>query len=136
MRLAEHESEGHNEELIALIVADVQDPVTPILKAALVGKGLHDAGRVIARLGKVVHHSAVMIHENLLRVGAVEIYLGHVQPPSIWRAAKRAQRCRRRRSGTKARFGDASRIWNHIQMFMSGNKIICAPRGLPFADQW
>ena len=28
IRLAEHESEGHNEELIALVVADMQDPVT------------------------------------------------------------------------------------------------------------
>ena len=41
IRLAEHKREGHNEELIALIVADAQDPVTPILKAALVGEGLH-----------------------------------------------------------------------------------------------
>jgi hypothetical protein len=29
MRHAEHENEGDNEELIALIVADMQDPVTP-----------------------------------------------------------------------------------------------------------
>jgi len=38
MGLAEHEGERHNEELIALIVADMQDPVTPILEAALVVK--------------------------------------------------------------------------------------------------
>jgi hypothetical protein len=37
IRLAEHESEGHNEELIALIIADMQDPVTPIREAALAG---------------------------------------------------------------------------------------------------
>src|SRR5215813_1830826 len=78
MGLAEHESEGHNEELIALIVADMQDPVTPILEAALVGEGLHDTGRMIAR----VHHGAAVIDENLLRVRAMEIYLGHVQPPN------------------------------------------------------
>src|SRR5262245_57623860 len=84
MRPAEYESEGDNEELIALIVADMKDPVTPILETALVGEGLHDAGRVIARLGKVIHHGAVVIDENLLRVGAVEIYLSHVQPPSDW----------------------------------------------------
>ena len=58
IRLAEHESEGHNEELIALIVADMQDPVTPILGASLVGEGLHDAGRMIARLSEVVYHGA------------------------------------------------------------------------------
>jgi hypothetical protein len=82
MRLAEYESEGHYEELIALVVADVQDPVTPILEAALVGEGLHDTGRMIARLSKIIHHGAAVIDENLLRVGAVEIDLGHVQPPS------------------------------------------------------
>jgi hypothetical protein len=29
----------------------------------------------------MVHHGAVMINEGLLRVGAVEIHQGHVQPP-------------------------------------------------------
>jgi hypothetical protein len=80
--VAEHTNEGHNEELIALVVADMQDPVTPILEAALPGEELHDAGRVIARLSKIVDHGAATIDENLLRVRAVEIYLGHVQPPS------------------------------------------------------
>ena len=85
MRLAEHESEGHNEELIALIVADMQNPVTPILEAALVSERLHDTGRMIARLNEVVHHSAAVIDENLLRVGAMEIDLGLVQLPSMER---------------------------------------------------
>src|SRR6516165_12307960 len=40
------------------------------------------AGRVIARLSRIVDHGAAAIDENLLRVRAVEIYLGHVQPPS------------------------------------------------------
>ena len=35
IRLAEQESEGHNEELVALVVADMQDPVTPILEATI-----------------------------------------------------------------------------------------------------
>jgi hypothetical protein len=82
MRLAKHEDERDNEELIALVVADMQDPVTPILEAALVGEGLHEAGRMIARLSEIVHHGAEVIEEYLLRVGAVEIYLGHVQSPS------------------------------------------------------
>jgi hypothetical protein len=73
MGLAEHEGKGHNEELIALIVADTQDPITPIIEASLVGEGLDDAGRVIARLSKTVHQSAAAIDENLFGVGAVEI---------------------------------------------------------------
>src|SRR5215831_16244977 len=82
MGLAEHESEGHNEELVALIVADMQDPVTPILEAARVGEGLHDTGRMIARLSKILHYGAAAIDENLLGIGAVEIHLGHVRLPS------------------------------------------------------
>ena len=62
MRLAEHENEGDNEELIALIVADMQDPVTPILEAVLDGEGLHDPGRMIARFGQTVHH----VHAHVL----------------------------------------------------------------------
>ena len=84
MGLAEHEGERHNEELIALIVADMQDPVTPILEAALVGEGLHDAARVIARLSEVVHHGAAAIDENLLRVGAVKNRLASCSTSFKW----------------------------------------------------
>jgi hypothetical protein len=79
--LAEHESEGNDEELIALVVTDMQNPVTPIREAALASEGLHDTRRMIPCLGKVVHDDAVIIDENLLRVGAVEIDLSHVEPP-------------------------------------------------------
>jgi len=82
MRLAEHESKAHNEEFIAAVVADMQDLVTQILEAALVGEGLHDVGRMIARLSEVVHHGAAAIDENILPVRAVEIHLSHLQPPS------------------------------------------------------
>jgi hypothetical protein len=37
---------------------------------------------MIARLSEVIHHGAAAIDENLLRVGAVDIDLGHVQLPS------------------------------------------------------
>src|SRR5215510_10513623 len=84
MRLTQHEGEGHNEELIALIVADMQDPVTPILEVTLVSEGMHDTRRVIARLSKIVHHGAAVIDENLLRIGAVKIDLGHVTTSFKW----------------------------------------------------
>jgi len=70
IRPAEHESKGHNEELIALVVADMHDAVTPILEAEFVGAGLHETVRVIARLSEVVHHGAAAISENLLRAGS------------------------------------------------------------------
>jgi hypothetical protein len=34
MRLAEHESEGDDEQLITEVVVDVQDPAAPIFEAA------------------------------------------------------------------------------------------------------
>jgi hypothetical protein len=73
VRLAEHEREGHNEELIALIVADMQDPIAPILEVPLVGKGFYDIGRVFTRFSEVAYRGAAMIDENLFRVGGVEI---------------------------------------------------------------
>jgi hypothetical protein len=82
MRLSEHESEGHNEELLSLIVADMKNPVTPVLEATLVGKRVDNAGRVIACLSKVVHYGATVIDKHLFRIGAMEIDLRHVQPPS------------------------------------------------------
>lgn len=91
-RLAEHEAEGHDEELVTLIVADMQDPVTPILKVALAHERLHDAVCVIARLDKIVHHGAAVIDEDLPGVGAVKIHLGHVVPPLKcgWRGSEDA----------------------------------------------
>jgi hypothetical protein len=77
IRLPEHESEGHNEELIALIIADMQNPVTPILEAALFGEGLHDAVRMIPRFSKIIHDGSAAIDENLPGVRAVEIYVRH-----------------------------------------------------------
>jgi hypothetical protein len=73
MRLAEYENEVDNEELIALIVADMQDPLTPIFEAALVGEGLHDTRRMIARFSQVVHNGAAPIDESLFCVGAMKI---------------------------------------------------------------
>src|SRR5262249_24819066 len=64
VRFADHESEGHDEEFIALIVAGMQDPVAPILQVALVSEGLHDAGRVIACRSEIVHHGAAVIDEK------------------------------------------------------------------------
>jgi hypothetical protein len=77
IRRAEHGGEGHNEELIVLVV------VTPILEAALI-EGSLDTGRTIARLSKIVYYGAavIAIDKNFLCVGAEKIYLGHVQLPS------------------------------------------------------
>src|SRR5262245_35455322 len=82
IRPAEHKSKGHNEELIAPLVTDMQNPVTPIIAAAYGGDRFHNTRRMIPRLSEIVHYGAAIIDENLLRVGAVEIDLGHVQPRS------------------------------------------------------
>jgi hypothetical protein len=67
MRLAKYKDEWNDEELIALVVADMQNPVAPILEAVLVGEGFDEASRMVMRLSKIVHHSTVAIEENLLR---------------------------------------------------------------------
>jgi hypothetical protein len=61
MRLTEHENKRDDKELVAVIVTDMQDPVTPVLNAALGGEGLHEASRAIARLSEVVDVSAPVI---------------------------------------------------------------------------
>ena len=87
MRLPQHEDEGHDEELIPLIVTDMLDPVAPILQAAFVGEGLHDVGCMIACLCEVVHHGAAAIHQDLHRIGAAEIDLVMFGLPSVGRLA-------------------------------------------------
>jgi len=128
--IAEHEGEGHDEELIALIVADMQDPVAPILKAELVGEGLHHTGRMIARLSKIVHRGAAAIDEHLLRIGTVEIDLGHVQLPSNGTGSHEVSALLVSSTAQyESQKGNALKIWNHIQVVMRGNRIISAPRG-------
>jgi hypothetical protein len=75
MPFPENESEGNNEELVTEIVADVQDPVPPIVWSPRLGQGSHDFGRVITSLGEVAHHGAEAMDEYLLRVGAVETWV-------------------------------------------------------------
>jgi hypothetical protein len=82
MRLAEHEGERHDEELITEIIVDVQDPVAPILEAARLDEGSHDRGRVITRFGEVIYRRTASIDQHLPRIGAVKIQLGHRQPAS------------------------------------------------------
>ncbi|MCS3691175.1 hypothetical protein [Bradyrhizobium elkanii] len=87
VRLAEHESEGDNEEFIASVVTDMQNPVTPIIEAALAGEEFHDARRMIPRLSEIVHYGAAIVDENFLGVGAMEMDLAHFRPHSVGRLA-------------------------------------------------
>jgi hypothetical protein len=81
VRLTEHESERNNEKFVAEIIVDVQDPVAPILEAPCLDETPDDAGGVIARFGEVIYRGTATINQHLLRVGAMEIELGHVRPP-------------------------------------------------------
>jgi hypothetical protein len=80
VRFTEHEGERDNKKLITLVVTHMQNPVTPIFEATFAGERAHDTRCMIARLCEIVHYGAVIIDENLLRVGTVEIYLCHVEP--------------------------------------------------------
>jgi hypothetical protein len=131
-----HKSEGDNKELIAAVIADVQDPVAPILEAARLSETAHDAGRVITCLNEIVYQSAPAIDENLPGVGAVEIHLGHFsasfESVGSYEISASQFSARDRREDRRS---DAVRIWNHIQVVIRGKRIIYAPRGLPFAGE-
>jgi hypothetical protein len=77
MRLAEHKSEGDDEQLITEVVVDVHDPAAPIFEAPSHSEGSHDT-----RFSEVVYHGAAAIDQNLVTAKAVEMRVGHVQPPS------------------------------------------------------
>jgi hypothetical protein len=66
----------------------------------------------------------------LVRVGAVQINLGYIQLPLNETGSNEASAMQVSLRGRReARSGDAVKIWNHIQVVMSGRRIICAPRG-------
>ena len=64
VRLAEHECEGENEQLVIGIVADMHNPVAPIFRAAFHDERSDDAGRTVARLGEVAYRFAGSIDPN------------------------------------------------------------------------
>jgi hypothetical protein len=64
--LVEHENEGDDEEFITLLIADMQNPITPVIDATLAGEGFDDARCMLLRLSKIVHYGAAIIDENLL----------------------------------------------------------------------
>ena len=69
-----------------VLVASVRHP-QHVVEAALAGDGFHDARRMIPRHSEIVHYGAAIVDENFLRIGAMEIDLGHVRPPSVGRLA-------------------------------------------------
>jgi len=82
MQFAERGGERHAEDLLADIIADVQDPATPIFQVGSCDERTHDNGGVLARLSQIAHGSAASIGQYSLGVGVMEIDLSHVPPPA------------------------------------------------------
>src|SRR5215813_2872098 len=82
MRFAEHEGERHYKELLAQIVADVQDPVAPVFSGVRHGQRSDHGGSAVTRLLQIVNRHTVSINHDTFRVRTVEIDLGHVSPPT------------------------------------------------------
>jgi hypothetical protein len=61
VRLAEHECEGKNEDLVIEIVADMHNPVAPVFRAAFHDQRSDQAGCAVARLGEVAHRCTGLI---------------------------------------------------------------------------
>src|SRR6516225_9174569 len=81
MRFAKHGCKGNNKELVAEVVADMQDPGAPILGAARHGQRAHSASCVVPRFDQIADSGAASINQDSVRAGAVEIDVIHLQPP-------------------------------------------------------
>jgi hypothetical protein len=66
MRLTQHERKGHDEELVAEVIADVQDPAAPTLCAVCHGQRTHNASCVVTRFREIADSGAVPIEQNAL----------------------------------------------------------------------
>src|SRR5216683_381736 len=94
MRFAEFGRERQGEDLVADIIADVQDPAAPVFRARRHDERPHNDRGVLTRLSQVAYDGAASIDQYPLRVGAMEIDLSHVPPPAgtkcrvVWIAAR------------------------------------------------
>jgi hypothetical protein len=82
MRLAEQGRKRHDKYLSAEIIADVQQPIAPIVIAGRHRERAHDASGVIVRLGQVAHAGAASIDQCDFGVAAMEIDVSHVPTPA------------------------------------------------------
>jgi len=76
MRLAENGRERDFKNLFVEIVADMHDPVAPVLCAVFHNQRPDHASRVVAGFGEVAHRHAGLVDANFAGAGAVEIDLG------------------------------------------------------------
>src|SRR4051795_1055706 len=79
VHFAEEGGERHQEELVALLVADMQRPVAPILRTAIIDERGHDAGATVARVAPILDLAAAPIQQHLVGAGAVEVNVCHLR---------------------------------------------------------
>src|SRR3982074_3097386 len=77
MQPAKHAGERHQEKLLALLVARMQAPGPPIVRALAVHERPADALRALMRLGQVLDGDSARIQDELIRIGAMEIDMRH-----------------------------------------------------------
>ena len=81
MRFAEQGDEGHAEDLFVEIIADVQDPAAPVLRAGRHDERPHHEGGIVLCLSEIAEDGAAPVDPHAFSVGAVKIDLSHVKPP-------------------------------------------------------
>jgi hypothetical protein len=79
VRLAEHECEGQDENLIAGLIDGMQGPITPIFKVGCCDDRSHLAGGLLARLDQVGDGCTATIHQHSSSVGEMEVDLSHLR---------------------------------------------------------
>src|SRR3984893_1419541 len=77
MQPAKYAGERHQEKLLALLVARMQAPGPPVVRAVAVHERTDDALRAQVRLGQVLGVDSARIQDELIRIGAMEIDVRH-----------------------------------------------------------
>ncbi len=81
VRLADRGREGHDENVVAETIADVQGPIAPIFHTRRRDERPDNALRVVTRIRQIVQIDAALIDQCSPIAGAVEIKSSHVLPP-------------------------------------------------------
>src|ERR1700681_2312623 len=77
MKPTKHVREGHNEYLVAILVADMQGPRAPVHRSDALHELLNDSGSPLMSFNEILDLDSTRIHHDMIRVGTMKKYVGH-----------------------------------------------------------
>jgi hypothetical protein len=81
MKPAEHVRKRHQKYLVAILIACMQGPRSPVVRAKRIHITLNDLYGALVRFDQIFDIGPTLIHDNQLRIGAMEKYVGHDRLP-------------------------------------------------------